>query len=241
MAVICYNGLPGKGKTANATRDAIKAYKSYKIKTFILNCLRKKQNREEIDNIIFSNYPILLDKKTERYSYVLDIRKMHMNYKFPKGSVLILDEAQRYNDSRDFKNFPKKLGIFFQHHRHGDIDKIILVTQHPRRLDNKMRDLCEVFRKFKIWFKLPLLPVVFIYYTDYYEFEDYGKYNHVPRERKIYDYRNGMKLIITWNLFTRFDTKYFKVVFKNLTNIPKKQFKNIAVQEEEMAELGMIY
>jgi zona occludens toxin (predicted ATPase) len=234
MAIYFYSGLPGTGKTASATFIAVKQYKSD-------NSLIKKllEKRKENINLVYSNYPILLDLKRGVYSNSLKPGDLCMKYQFPHGSLLILDEFQRYYDSREFKTFPKDLGTFFQHHRHGSIKDIILISQHPRRVDNKGRDLSEIFRKHKIFLKIPFLPVIFCYYTNYYEFEDYGKYNHLKKEQKTYDYDNHMRLYWTFNIFNRYNSKYFAIIFEQLPEALKKPFTGKSLTIEQINDVGI--
>jgi len=234
MAIYFYSGLPGTGKTASATFTAVKHYKSDN------SILSKLIEKRKVDvNRVYSNYPILLDVKKGIYSNTLKPGDMCMKYQFPHGSLLILDEFQRYYDSREFKTFPKELGTFFQHHRHGSIKDIILISQHPRRVDNKGRDLSEIFRRYKIFLKIPFLPVIFCYYTNYYEFEDYGKYNHLKKEMKTYDYDNHMRLYWTWNVFNRFDSKYFRIIFENLATAPENRFTGKSLTLEQINSVGI--
>lgn len=235
---MCLSGLPGKGKTASATYLAIKKYKQDNniIKRFFYKLTKREY---QYTNLVFSNYPILLDKKHDIYSHVVCPDDLCMKYRFPTHSLIILDETQRYFDSREYKRFPKQLGVFFQHHRHGSIDDIILVTQHPRRLDNKMRDLCEIFRKYRHFIKLPFIPLILITYTDYYEFEDYGKYNHVKPEFRTYDYHNHFMIVSSKNIFNHYNSKYFHVIFDELEDMPVSSFANIDLSATEIEKIGV--
>jgi zona occludens toxin (predicted ATPase) len=255
MAIICYSGLPGTGKTASCTYRAVKKYRHDNNiiaryvrfivlfitgtgKSSFIERLKQVKQQSKV-NLIYSNYPIRLDKKGKVYSNIIKPSDLQMKFQLPHGALIELDEMQRYQDSREFKTFPKELGTFFQHHRHASIEDIILVTQHPRRLDNKMRDLCEVFRKYRIFIKLPFIPVIFTYYTNYYEFESYGMYNHVKKEARTYDYDNHFQFMFTWNAFTRYDSKYFKVIFQALPYIPLKLFTSKSLSLKELSAIGI--
>lgn len=238
MSIICLSGLPGTGKTASATHMAVKKYKQDN-NIFKKLYYKIKKKPYVYENLVYSNYPILLDEKTNTYSNIVQPMDLCLTYKFPKHSLIILDETQRYFDSREFKAFPKKLGVFFQHHRHGDIEDIVLVTQHPRRLDNKMRDLCEVFRKYRTFLKIPLIPLIFVSYTDYYEFEDYGKYNHVKPEFRTYDYKNKYTFRLSTNIFEHYNSKYFHVIFDCLPLFNTNKFTGIDLSNEEIERIGV--
>lgn len=246
MAIICYSGLPGKGKTAMATYNAIKKYKKDNslLSKLLYKTLYKitKNSRYSITypiNLIYSNYPILLNKKQNLYSHKVKLDDLKMCVKFPYYSMLIFDETQRYYDSREFKKFPKEIGTFMQHHRHATIDDIILITQHPRRIDNKMRDLNEIFRKYRLFIKIPFMPYIIATYTNYYEFEDYGKYHHVKAEMRTYDYDNHIKFLNVKNCFPRYNSKYFHFIFDNLPTIISHEFTNLDLNQNDLDDVGI--
>ena len=172
-------------------------------------------------------------------SNILQLTDMYMLYQFPKHSLLIIDEAQKYQDSRDFASFNRNLGTFLQHHRHATIDDIIFVTQHPRRLDNKIRDLCEVFRKYRMFIKIPFIPFIFATYTNYYEFEDYGRFNQLPKEARTYDYDNHIQILPTNKVFTRYESKYFSRIFEKLPMIQKLEFTDKKLTSKEIEKIGV--
>lgn len=250
MGVYTYSGLPGKGKTFNATLSAYKHYKSQNtyieflryylpLRKKIKYRIARKSFKNNPINKIYSNYPILLDKKRNIYSHPIQPSMMMLNYQFPKGSLIVLDEIQRYFDSRDFKEFPKKLGIFFQHHRHGSIDRIIVVSQSPSRIDTKMRLLSEVYRKYKVLIIPPFLPFGLMSYTDYYEYEDYGKSTLIDKKLRTYDAKHHITLFMKKNVIGRYDSKYFRVIFENLPDVPDKQFQNINLTINELSDVGL--
>jgi len=215
---------------------SIKYFYKYFVIDFI-ECFNRFKH-DPINNI-FTNYPVLLDVKKNIYSNIFKPDDLKMKYQFPKGSSIFWDETQRDAESREFKSFNKKMGTFFQHHRHADIKNIILVTQHPKRVDNKLRDLCESFRKYRIFFKIPFIPYIFAYYTNYYEPDDYGRYNHSSPEFRNYDYDNHMQILSVRKSFDRYDSKYFRVIFEALPTIPKQQFKSKELTLEEIEAIGV--
>lgn len=219
--------------------------------------IRKTFNVDPV-RLGYSNYPILLRKEKWRlvqalnyilmklgkkkfinvlpavYCNVFSIKDCQMNFQFPKHSLLIDDEAQRDYDAREFEKFPAALGIFMQHHRHASIDDILLISQHPRRLDNKMRDLSEVFRKHRVFFTLPLIPFGVSMYTNYYEFEDYGKYHRVKKEAKTYDCDNHIRIFLKKNIFPRYHSKYYHVIFDDLKPIPNIQYTSLDMTADQI-------
>lgn len=244
--IYCYSGLPGSGKTLNATRDIKRKFnKDNAIINKLIYMIKNKtislENYQYINNV-FSNYPILLNKKNKIYSNLITPKSMEMNYNINDNSVIVLDEFQKYFDSRNYKKFPIGLGTLLQHHRHGNIDKIIFLSQHPRRIDNKVRDLCETFRKINKTIVISLFGVPLIglsFYVDYFDFEDYGKYHDIPKEQKIFDSKKGFNLI-TYDTFTSYDSKYFKYKFQCLPMIQKIEYTSMELTPIDLYLLGEI-
>lgn len=87
------------------------------------------------------------------------------SYKYPKNSLLILDEAQIGLDSREFNKLVKsgvsnKLLAMLSMHRHNKLD-IICITQDAEEIDARVRRYCNefidikntvFFRRFSFWF-----------------------------------------------------------------------------------------
>ena len=53
------------------------------------------------------------------------------------GSLIIIDEAQRIWDARDFRNTKKEFLSFLEYHRHFGFD-IVFITQNPKRLESSI-------------------------------------------------------------------------------------------------------
>lgn len=103
------------------------------------------------------------------------------NYKYPKNSVLILDEAQIMFDSREMSKLVKekvsnKLKAQMSLHRHHKLD-IWYITQDPKEVDAQIRRYCNelytldrtiYFRKFSLLLKklkisAKVVPVLVLY------------------------------------------------------------------------------
>jgi hypothetical protein len=234
MAIISVNGLNRKGKTANATYLAVKTYKKHN------SIIRKLiERRIHNQNTIFSNYPILLDRKKKVYSHAIDPRQLTMRYKLPSGSVIIIDEIQRYWDSTEHDKVPKGLKTLFQHHAHGDILKIIVISQDPGRIPITIRQLCESYTKHRFFIKIPLIPLFVSYATEYYREVDYGAYHHASKEARNYDYKNILKLIYSPNVKGRYDSKYFRVMFESLDMIPLYEFTSLKLDHDTAKRIGI--
>ena len=125
------------------------------------------------------------------------LRSDFYNYKYPKNSVLILDEAQIMFDSREMNKMIKdkisnKLKAQMSLHRHHKLD-IWYITQSPREIDAQIRryanelytiDRTIFFRKFsfilkKLKIKANVVPILIIY-KRWKDVNDYERwYNNV--------------------------------------------------------------
>lgn len=129
-------GLPGSGKTTILTAFA---YKYRKLKKY---------------KHIYSNVPLAIENVTA-------IRNEYIGHYDLSDSLILIDEASLYADSRDFKNFGKDKLEFFLLHRHYNCD-IVLFTQQWDGVDRKIRVITDrVYYVFKSHF----LPMLF---TNYY-------------------------------------------------------------------------
>ena len=134
--VSLYFGLPGCGKTTLLTAMAYKFRK-----------LRKYKH-------IYSNIPIAIDNVTF-------IKNEYIGRYDLSDSLILIDEASLYADSRDYKNFSKDKLEFFLLHRHYNVD-IVLFTQQWDGVDRKIRVITD--RVYYV-FKSHLLPMLL---TNYY-------------------------------------------------------------------------
>lgn len=118
MAVSLYFGLPGAGKSTILTSHAKRA-------------LRKRSPYKNVYCNVKLNLPGII------YIENADFGK----YNISDGLVLI-DEATLEFDSRDYKNFSRRMVEFFLLHRHFSID-IELFTQQWDGVDRKIRVITD--------------------------------------------------------------------------------------------------
>lgn len=208
--IVGIHGLPGTGKNVYATALAIKSYN--KTNSFINRFIRRIRHQPLIFNNIYSSYPILLDKKRNIYTHVVSPYNLTNEYSFLPHATIIIDEIQSFYDSDEFKEFPKAIAVFNQFHRHFNIDNIYYISQHPSRVVKKLRNVICEYRRINFFIKLPLLPFGFVYYTNYYEFEDYGKWNHPSKELKTYDVDNHFFFFNVKRVFNSYDSVYLHVL-----------------------------
>ena len=68
----------------------------------------------------------------------------------------------------------------------------------------------------------------------YFEFEDYGKYNHPKKEVKNYDVKNKYSLFFTGKVFKSYDSKYLKVLNNDKPLYDRGTFNSLDLTEEEI-------
>jgi hypothetical protein len=149
---------------------------------------------------VFSNYPII-DEKTGKSSYVWTPEKTYDNI---NGSIIIIDEAYRDYNSRNFKGFSTDDHTFFATNGHLGND-IYLIAQNPARIDTVIREMANEylfvskFHPFEFlgwrpfWFKIRV-------YLSYEEFKMMGRLQPYAMFRHI-----------AWKRYAdAYDTHYYK-------------------------------
>ena len=238
--VITINGIPGSGKNVLATYLAKKHFK--KENNVIKKLVRKVLHQEVIVNNVYTTYPILLKKYSKRakkkgkediYTNRTTLYDLVPSNRFRKGALIINDETQAFYDSEDHKVFPKEISVFNQFHRHFDVDNIIYITQHPSRLMKKLRILCSEYDKVKTFVVIPIINLAFMHVVKYFEFEDYGKYNHPKKEAKTYDVKNQYMLFFVKKIFKSYNSKYLNVLNKDQPLYDRGTFtsKDLSIEE----------
>lgn len=118
MAVSLYFGLPGAGKTTIMAAHAKRALgRRSPYKNVFCNVKLNLNNLIYIENSDIGKYQI-------------------------ENGLLLIDEATLEFDSRDYKNFSKRLVTFFLLHRHYNVD-IELFTQQWDGVDRKIRVITD--------------------------------------------------------------------------------------------------
>lgn len=145
---------PRSGKTFFCTRLAVDILEN------------KKDTRR-----VFSNYPIIT--RSGKSSYRWEKKKVYENI---TDSVIIIDEAYRDYNSRQFKDFSVDEHTWFATNGHLNND-IYIIAQNPSRVDVVIREMCNEFifvDKFHPWW-IPFLnrPLWFrvLIYLDFDEFK----------------------------------------------------------------------
>ena len=235
------NGLPGSGKNVYATHLAQKHFR--RTNSLLARIIRKINHEPIIINNVYSTYPILLKKYSKRskkppiYSNKVTLYDLNNEYSFIPGAFIVIDEVQAFYDSEEYKDFPREIAIFNQFHRHFDIDDIIYISQHPSRIVKKIRVLISEFVKIRIFFNIPLINIGFMYYTKYFEFEDYGKYHHPKKEAQTYDFQNGFCFFRTKKVFKGYESQYLSVLNENKPLYESGEYSDLHLSERDVKNI----
>lgn len=158
MAVILCFGLPGCGKTTLVAKFALNAARGRRYQHVYTNVKLSVPGVTVVDNNCIGKYDL-------------------------SNSLILIDEATLFADSRDHKNFPRHLLEFFLLHRHYNCD-IVLFTQQWDGVDRKIR--CITDRVYYVY-KTPILGK---WWTTYYRIP----YGIIIPDPKGKDNNNGSKL-----------------------------------------------
>ena len=229
------SGLPGSGKNVYVTYLARKHFR--RENNIIARIIRSINHEPTIVNNIYTSYPVLLNKKKKIYSNLVTLTDLDGRYRFLKHSLIIIDEVQSIFDSDEHKEFPKNIATFNQFHRHFDIDDIIYISQHPSRIVKKLRNVSCVFMKIRKFFVIPILKVGIMYYTNYYEFDDYGKWHHPTKEQKTYDVDNHFRVFSARKVFSSYNSKYLSVLNKDKPLYSKGSYTDLNLSPIEIKEI----
>lgn len=230
------NGIPGSGKNVIATYIAKKHYR--RNNSFLRRVIRRITHRKPRINNVYTSYPVLLRKGTKRckpvYSNRVSINDLIPQNRFLPHALIIIDEVQVSFDSEEFKEFPKDIATFNQFHRHFGIEDIIYITQHPSRLMKKLRVLCSEYDRVKNFILIPFIKLAIITVVKYYEFEDYGKYNHPKKESKTYDVNNKLYIFLARPVFKSYDSTYMRVLNMNSPLFDIGEFDSSILSSDEI-------
>ncbi len=236
MSVISINGLPGKGKTLTATALAIKYYN--KQNGLLRKIVRKFRGLETTYNNIYSNYPILLNKRKKIYANKVSIYDLKNQYSFMPGALIIIDEIQLFYDSDEYKLFPKIIANFNQAHRHFGICDIIYISQHPSRVIKKLRNVVSEYYRIKMKLCLPVLKIGFITMRVTYEFEDYeSSFTRDKDLKKLKDIKSKTIFMNFRKIFKSYDTCYLRPINASQPLIDKGTYSSLDMPDADVSML----
>lgn len=232
MSVISINGLPGKGKTLTATMIALKHYK--KENTILRKLVRKIKKEEVTVNNVYSNYPILLNKRKKIYSNRVSIYDLKNQYSFKPNALIIIDEIQLFYDSDEFKTFPRIIANFNQAHRHFLVKDIIYISQHPSRVVKKLRNVVSEYYRIKTKIMIPILKIGIITCRLTYEFEDYeASFTKDKELRKLKDIKSKIFFVNFRKVFKAYDTIYLLPLNVDKPRINKGSYNELYLPDED--------
>lgn len=233
--ISCISGLPGSGKNVYATYLAKKHFKNEN--NFIKRIVRRLKHQDIYINNVYSTYPIILNEKLGIYSNMVTLGDLDNRYRFKKGAIIFIDEVQSFYDSDEYKAFPKKIAVFNQFHRHFGIRDIYYISQHPSRIVKKLRNISCRFTKIQNFKTIPFTNLAIMYLTNYYEFEDYGKWHHPSREQKTYDVDNHFILFNTKKVFRSYNSIYLSILNKDKPLINRGTFTTTQLTKNEVRNI----
>ena len=150
---------------------------------------------------------------------------------------MFIDEVQSFYDSDEYKAFPKKIAVFNQFHRHFGIRDIYYISQHPSRIVKKLRNVSCRFTKVQNFRIIPFINLGIMYLTNYYEFEDYGKWHHPPIEQKTYDVDNHFVLFNVKNIFRSYNSIYLSILNEEKPLYNKGTFTTTQLTKKEIRSI----
>lgn len=230
--IISLNGLPGMGKNVLATYIAKKNFR--RENNSVKRLIRRLQHKPIYNNNIYSTFPIILNKRKNIYSNIITLDNLNNNYSYLKNASIFIDEVQSFYDSDEYKDFPKEIAVFNQFHRHFGIKDIYYITQHPSRLVKKLRNVTCKYVKIRKFINIPIINLGIMYLTNYYEFEDYGKWHHPSKEQKTYDVDNHFKIFLTRPVFKSYNSTYLKVLNEDKPLLNKGTFNTTQLNEKQV-------
>lgn len=134
-------GVPGSGKSYMAMHYLTKfaeydgLFDEFIVRPDVLiitNITNLRIKHLNLDHLLEKHGPL------EKFFTVENFEKIQNQYKV-KNIILVVDEAQKYFDS---KFFDKDVFYLFQYHRHIGLD-VILITQHRSTISRHLVPLCE--------------------------------------------------------------------------------------------------
>jgi len=232
MSVIGLHGIPGSGKTLSATAIVLKYYKKQnRLHKQFFRYIRKK---DIIINNIYTNYPVLLNKRKKLYTNVVTIDDLNNTYSFLPKSLIVLDEVQAFYDSyRDFKNFPPAISSFLQFHRHFGVKDIYILSQHPRRLVTYIRDVICEYHRIKKFLKIPILNLGIVCYRKCFEFEDFTESFTRDKEiKKKLEIKTRFYCFKLKKVYKSYISTYLKALNENKPLCNLGTYKDLSISTE---------
>ena len=143
--IMCYEGLPGAGKTYDAMRKLLDNLSQGRRILTNIDGPQKEDKREIIRHFLdFS------DNKIKKLLVHLPDNKVQEFWDHTEpGDLIIIDEAQNFFNSRDWQSKANRFfGKWASEHRHMGVD-LVLITQNVERIESSVRSLVEFTYRYK--------------------------------------------------------------------------------------------
>ena len=239
MSVIGLHGIPGCGKTLTSVGAIAK--KTYKKDNRLIKRIIRKCMKSPIRiNTIYSNFPILLDKKRKIYSNIITVDDCDNRYSLLPNSTVIIDELQAYYDSSmPVRDFPKSIATFYQFHRHFDIKDMYLISQHPRRIITYMRDVISEYQRIKRYIKIPIVHLGIVLARSVYEFDDYKfAFTRSKEVKRQYDIKTKFYFFNYKKAYKSYKSKYMSAFNKDKPLLYRGTYTSLQFPQEEFDYLN---
>lgn len=169
----CYTGMPGSGKSFALTNEARIAL---------------KQGRT-----VYSSFYI---KGAHKITF-----KDICEFAFPKNSVVIVDEAGRWFNSRSWSSLPSDVFDLFTMHRHMKLD-LILGVQNFKRIDVSLREVIQL----TFWARnIRWLP--WFIHEGYYDLEKVGNMRDYNLKKYVWKSKKVKEMYDTHSMASNWDDK----------------------------------
>lgn len=196
-------------------------------------------------NNIYSTFPILLDKKRNIYSHKCTLWDLQNLCSFYPNSIIIIDEIQLFVDSDEYKDkfvteLLRKIGNYFQAHRHFGIKNILVTSQGVTRIFKKCRDVCSGYLKLNRVFKIPFCPFGFISGTMYYDIDFFGKFipRHKEERRKLpFDYKKIRCFVNMNKIYSAYDSRYLANMNYDKPLLNRGEYESLRTSSSDLSNL----
>ena len=149
-------GIPGAGKTSLLAKIAVEnmlngreRYNACRREFSLLNSTGCNLNLPNQKHLVFSDFPVRFGRRCQTYDIdgyrIGFLSPLFKNPAYiPPYSIILLDEAQRYYDSRMSRSLREEVYRWYQLHRHDDLD-VYLTCQRLGNIDINIRAIAERF------------------------------------------------------------------------------------------------
>lgn len=193
---------------------------NFNIKKYLLEMPLDKYSISELYigkkiNTVYSNYPILLDKRKKIWSRKCSVFDLNNDYSLLPYAFVAIDELQFSFDSDEFadikvKNIVSAIAKYQQAHRHFGVKDIYFISQSPDRVTKKIRNVTEEYLKINTFIKIPSIfksfGIGFLAYCIYYRQDDYGLPTKVDKKYITFDYKKRFKIFNYKKVFSSYNT-----------------------------------